>query len=77
MPLYTPHTHHTNTHSLTLTHHQDPQFKVGTDVAKVFHGELYREWIIDVDEDADGGDILYIIEYEDEDSEDLNAKDCV
>ena len=35
------------------------------------------ECIIDIDEDVDGGDILYIIEYEDEDSEDLNAKDCV
>ena len=43
---------------------------------KVFGGELYRGWIIDIDEDEDGGYILYIIEYEDEDSEDLNAKDC-
>ena len=43
---------------------------------KVFGGELYRGWIIDIDEDEDGGDVLYIIEYEDEDSEDLNAEDC-
>ena len=32
-----------------------PQFKVGSDIVKVFVDELYREWIVDVDdEDRDG-----------------------
>ena len=33
-----------------------PQFKVGNDIVKVFVDELlYREWIVDVDdEDRDG-----------------------
>ena len=56
--------------------HQEPQFEVGVDVAKVFNGKLYRGFILDIDEDAEGGDILYHIEYEDEDTEDLNVEDC-
>ena len=50
---------------------------MGDDIAKVFSGELYRGWIIDIDEDAEQGNVLYRVKYEDGDGEDLDAKDCV
>ena len=40
---------------------------------KVFGGELYRAWIIDVDEDDEQGDVI-TVKYEDGDGGDLNAK---
>ena len=43
---------------------------------KVFGGELYREWIIDVDEDDEQGDVI-TVKYEDGDGEDLDTKYCV
>ena len=49
---------------------------MGTQVAKVFGGELFRGSIVDVDEDEGDGTVLYHIEYEDEDQEDLSSKDC-
>jgi len=49
---------------------------VGSQVAKVFGGELFRGSIVDVDEDEGDGTVLYHIEYEDEDQEDLSSKDC-
>ena len=49
---------------------------MGTQVAKVFGGELCRGSIVDVDEDEGDGTVLYHIEYEDEDQEDLSSKDC-
>ncbi len=47
---------------------------MGTQVAKVFGGELFRGSIVDVDEDEGDGTVLYHIEYEDEDQEDLGSK---
>ena len=49
---------------------------MGTQVTKVFGGELFRGSIVDVDEDEGDGTVLYHIEYEDEDQEDLSSKDC-
>ncbi len=49
---------------------------MGSQVAKVFGGELFRGSIVDVDEDEGDGTVLYHIEYEDEDQEDLSSKDC-
>ena len=49
---------------------------VGDDIVKVFGGELYREWIIDVDEDDEQGDVI-TVKYEDGDGEDLDTKYCV
>ena len=50
---------------------------MGSQVAKVFGGELFRGSIVDVDEDEGDGTVLYHIEYEDEDQEDLSSKDCM
>ena len=33
---------------------------VGDDIVKVFGGELYREWIVDVDEDEEQGDVITV-----------------
>ena len=51
---------------------------MGTQVATVFGGELFRGSIVGVDEDEGDGTVLYHIEYEDEDEdqEDLSSKDC-
>ena len=49
---------------------------MGTEVAKVFDGELFRGVIVDVDEDEGDGTVLYHIKYEDDDQEDLSVKDC-
>ena len=50
---------------------------MGSQVAKVFGGGLFRGSIVDVDEDEGDGTVLYHIEYEDEDQEDLSSKGCV
>ena len=54
----------------------DPEFKVGTSVAKKFGGAVYRGSIVDIDTDAETKCTLYIIEYEDGDSEDMCEKEC-
>ena len=48
-------------------------------MVKVFGGELYRGFIIDIDQYVGGGGILYCIEYmyEDCDEEDMNVDECV
>ena len=69
------HTHvqtHIHTHHLSV--HE--QFETGTDVAKVFWGALFRGFIIDIDSDEDDGTVLYKIEYEDEDQEDMSPRAC-
>ena len=43
---------------------------------KVFDGDLYRGFIVDVDEDVDDGDVLYSVQYEDGDEEDLDTVEC-
>lgn len=52
-------------------------FEVGDDIAKMFGGELYRGFIVDVDEGSDAEGVLYSVQYEDGDEEDLNQKECV
>jgi len=54
----------------------DPKFVVGQDIAKMFHGELYRVFIVDVDEDTDNGGALYCVQYDDGDGDDLNEDEC-
>ena len=49
---------------------------MGTEVAKVFDGALFRGVIVYVDEDESDGTVLYHIKYEDDDQEDLSVKDC-
>ena len=49
---------------------------MGTDVAKVFGSELFRGFILDIDSDEDDGTVLYTIEYEDEDQEDMSPRAC-
>ena len=49
---------------------------MGTAVAKMFGGELFRGSIVNVDEDAHDGTVLYHIKYQDEDREDLSLKEC-
>ena len=46
---------------------------MGDDIVKVFGGKLYREWIIDVDEDEEQGDVL-TVKFEDRDGDDLDTK---
>ena len=69
---------HTQSDTHTHTHSTAPQtvFEVGTDIAKDFNGELYHGCIVGVDEDADSGGILYSVQYEDGDGEDLNEAEC-
>ena len=70
---------HPVTHPHTLTLHplnSQTVFEVGTDIAKLFYGELHRGFIVDVDEDADNGDVLYSVQYEDGDEEDLDVVEC-
>ena len=51
-------------------------YEVGTEVTKLFDGELYRVFTVDVDEDAESGDVLYFVQYKDGDEEDLDAIEC-
>ena len=62
----------------TLLHPLNSQtvFEVNTDIVKVFDDELYRVFIVDVDEDVDNGDVLYFVQYEDGDEEDLDVVEC-
>ena len=64
----------------TPTQHDDGEpdvvFEVGTDVAKDFDGAVYRGFIVDVDEEEGTKQILYRIQYEDGDHEDLGVNDC-
>ena len=62
-PTPDPHqTHHTRTTSVTTP---DPDsgdevgFEVGTNVAKLFGGSLFRGYITDIDEEEGTGKILY------------------
>ena len=45
-------------------------YEVGTDIVNIFDGELYRGFIVGVDEDTDNGGVLYFVQYEDGDEED-------
>ena len=44
-------------------------------ISKDFNGELYRGYIVDVEEDTDNGGVLYSVQYEDGDGEDLSVTD--
>ena len=52
-------------------------FEVGQDIAKMFFDKLYRGFVVDVDEESVKGDVLYSVQYEDGDEEDLNQEECV
>ena len=69
---------HTQSDTHTHTHSTASQtvLEVGTGITKDFNGELYRGCIVDVDEDVDSGGVLYSVQYEDGDGEDLNATEC-
>ena len=43
---------------------------------KLFDDELYRVFIVDVDEDTESGEVLYFVQYEDGDEKNLDAIDC-
>ena len=43
---------------------------------KVFDGEIYRVFIVDVDENVDNGVVLYSVQYEYGDEEDLDVVEC-
>ena len=45
-------------------------------IARDLNGELYRGCIVDVDEDAENGGVLYSVQYEDGDGEDFSVAEC-
>ena len=59
-----------------------PTIEVGVKVIKHFFDELgdylgcYRGHVIDIDSDEDDGSVLYRIQYEDGDQEDMNETEC-
>ena len=68
----------THTHT-QFPHIQDTEkdiYEVGTDISKVFDGEIYRDFIVDVNEGVDDGGVLYSVQYEDSDEEDLDTVEC-